>query len=216
MRRLRTHDTERSSRWSRRGRGERGVAMVEMALVAPLLALLIGGIVEFGMLWRDDLTASASTRASARVVSNLGDDHLADYEALLALNAGISGLTNLNVDGVLVYEASAADGEPHASCFDGSGDPVASAGRCNFYTAAQLTAISGIDCSVACAEFPDDAACASGWATYFCPQLRSTDQGAGTSLVGIWVRINRDYVTGLFPGTGVTITDQTVMRVEPR
>jgi hypothetical protein len=201
---------------ARRARGERGVAMVEMAIVAPLLALVVGGMVEFGMLWRDDMTASASTRAAARVASNLGDDNLADYEALLALDAGLSGLTNLNVEGVLIYNASAADGEPHPSCFDGSGDPVDSAGRCNYYTAAQLTAISGIDCSTACSEFPDDASCASGWATYFCPQTRSTSQGSGTTIVGVWVRIQRDYITGMLPGDGVTITDQTVMRVEPR
>jgi hypothetical protein len=200
----------------RRSRGDRGVAMVEMAIVAPLLALIVGGMVEFGMLWRDDMTASSSTRAAARVASNLGDDSLADYEALLALDAGLSGLTNLNIEGVLIYDASAADGEPHASCFDGSGDPVDSAGRCNYYSAAELVAISGIDCSVACAEFPDDASCASGWATYFCPQTRSTNQGTGTTVVGVWVRIQRDYITGLLPGDGVTITDQTVMRVEPR
>lgn len=198
-----------------RARGERGVAMVEMAIVAPLLALLIGGIVEFGMLWRDDLTASASTRASARVASNLGDSHLADYEALLALDAGLSGLNNLDIEGVLIYEASAADGDPHPSCFDGSGDPRASTGRCNYYTGAQIAAVSGVDCSVACAEFPDDASCASGWATAFCPQSRSTNQGAGTTIVGVWVRVQRDFITGLIPGDGVTITDQTVMRVEP-
>ncbi|MEZ5243941.1 MAG: pilus assembly protein [Acidimicrobiales bacterium] len=202
----------------RRARGERGVAMVEMAIVAPLLALVIGGMVEFGMLWRDDMTASASTRAAARVASNLGDDNLADYEALLALDAGLSGLTNLNVEGVLIYNASASDGEPHPSCFDASGDPVDSAGQCNYYTAAELAAVSSLSCSPpgGCAEFPDDASCASGWATYFCPQTRSTNQGAGTTIVGVWVRIQRDYITGMLPGDGVTITDQTVMRVEPR
>ena len=190
--------------------------MVEMALVAPLLALVIGGMVEFGMLWRDDMTASASTRAAARVASNLGDDNLADYEALLALDAGLSGLTNLNIEGVLIYDASAASGDPHPSCFDGSGDPVDSAGRCNYYPATELSAISGIDCSSGCAEFPNDASCASGWATHFCPQSRSTNQGSGTAIVGVWVRIQRDYITGMLPGDGVTITDQTVMRVEPR
>jgi hypothetical protein len=33
--------------------------------------------------------------------------------------------------------------------------------------------------------------------------------------VGVWVRINREYTTGIFPGDGVTITDYTVMTVEP-
>lgn len=196
-------------------RDDRGIATVEMAIIAPLLALLFGGIIEFGFLWRDDLTASASTRASARVVSNLGDNHLADYEALLALDAGLSGVDNLVVEGVLIYDASALDGDPHASCFDGSGNPQTSVGHCNYYTAVQLDAVSGLSCSPSCAEFPDDPSCASGWAQAFCPQSRSTNQGTGTSIVGVWVRMKRDFVTGLFPGDGVTITDQTVMRVEP-
>ena len=54
-------------------RGDRGLAMVEMAIVAPFLALIVAGILEYGTLWRDNLTVTSSSRAAARVVSNLGD-----------------------------------------------------------------------------------------------------------------------------------------------
>jgi len=191
--------------------------MVEFAIVAPLLALLFAGIVEYGTLWRDNLTVTSSTRAAARVVSNLGQNHLADYEAILSLDSGLAAIDGVTVEGALVFEASAVNGAPHPSCFDGGGDPQNSAGRCNFYTGAQIAAMASIDCSVSCSEFPNNSNCAGALTTYYCPQTdRETDQASGLSSVGVWVRINRDYFTGLFPGNGVTITDQTVMKVEPR
>jgi hypothetical protein len=31
----------------------------------------------------------------------------------------------------------------------------------------------------------------------------------------VWVRVDRGWFTDMFPGDGITIDDQTVMRVEP-
>lgn len=205
-------------RHRRRCRSDEGVAIVEFVLVAPLLALMVAGILEFGTLWRDNLTVSTSTRAAARVVSNLGDSRLADYEALLTLHAGLEGVEGLTVEGVLIYNGGAVDGQPHAACFDASGNPQASAiGQCNYYTAAQVASMPSLNCTVTCAEFPDNPTCAGGLTFYFCPQSdRETEMSLGNSSVGIWVRTSRGYITGIFPGDGVTMTDQTVMRVEPR
>ena len=100
--------------------------MVEMAIVAPFLALLLAGILEYGTLWRDNLTVTSSSRAASRVVSNLGSDHLSDYEALLSLNAGLSAIDGYTLEYVMIYDASAHDGAPSAGCFSGSGDPLES------------------------------------------------------------------------------------------
>ncbi|MEM9200791.1 MAG: TadE/TadG family type IV pilus assembly protein [Actinomycetota bacterium] len=199
-------------------RNERGVALVEMAIVAPLLILIAVGIVEFGMMWRDSLTVSSATRASARVASNLGESHLADYEALLSLDAALESSGGLTIQGVLIYDASAADGQPHSSCFDLDGDPRDSVGWCNHYSAADLVTVRTLDCSTACpSHFPDSTTCAGGWTVHFCPDLhRSSSQGTGLSQVGVWVSVQRDYFTGMMPGDGVEIDDATVMNVEPR
>lgn len=200
----------------RRLSGDRGVAIVEMAIVAPFLALLIAGIFEFGTLWRDDLTVETSTRAAARVVSNLGDDHLADYEAILSLNAGLNALPGVTVEGVLIYDGSASDGAPDSRCFDGAGDPRGWSGECNYYSAADLAHIATINCTTSCSEFPSSSSCSGGYTQYYCPQLHRTGSlASGLDSVGVWVRIERDFITGLFPGDGVTISDRTVMRVEP-
>ena len=202
-----------------RAEGDCGLAMVEMAIIAPFLALLMAGILEYGTLWRDNLTVTSSSRAASRVVSNLGTDNLSDYEALLSLHAGLSAIDGYTLEYVMIYDASASNGAPSASCFDSSGDPVESAaGNCNVYTAADIATVLALDCTSSCNQFPANATCTDDLSMTFayCPQLeRSDSQVGGLSSIGVWVRIERDYFTGIFPGDGVTIEDYSVMKVEP-
>jgi hypothetical protein len=202
-----------------RARGDRGLAMVEMAIVAPFLALIAAGIVEYGTMWRDNLTVTSSSRAANRVVSNLGDNNLSDYEAILSLNSGLQAIDGFTLEFVMIYDASAADGAPSSTCFNSSNDPIKnSGGNCNVYTAADVANIAAMTCVTTCAEFPDNGTCSGGSSLIFdfCPQSeRSTNQSAGLTSVGVWVRIQRDYFTGIFPGDGVTIEDYSVMKVEP-
>jgi len=196
---------------------DRGVAIVEMAIVAPFLMFVAAGVMEFGLLWRDNLTATTSTRAAARIVSNLGSDAGADREALIALGAGLRPATNFTIEGVLIYSATASsDGAPPAACFDPSDEPQGAAGLCNYYSSAQLEAAlvcatTGVGCD------PFDTCTGLNPVADFCPTTRNDDQASAAPLdsVGVWVRIQRDYVTGLLPGDGMTIEDFTVMRVEP-
>lgn len=190
--------------------GERGLALVEMAIVAPLLALIAAGTIEFGFAWRDSLTVSNAGRAAARVTSNLGSNRLADYEALLTLRAGLATLPSAaTIDGVLIYKASAADGEPPANCFDGSGAPKSVNGLCNAYTAADLAGLS-------LSDFGGTSSCSSSALDrYWCPTSRQDQQATGLDDVGVWVRVDRGWLTQMFPGTGVTFENHTVMRIEP-
>lgn len=193
---------------STRLRGDSGLAIVEFAIVAPLLALLTAGIIEFGMAWRDNLTVSSATRSAARVASNLGDDNLTDYEALLTLRAAVSSLDHATLEGVLIYDGSATDGDPPTACFDAGGDPQSSAsGNCNYYTAAMIDSLPQ-------SNFSSMASCGA-WDWYYCPISERSTAQATLSDVGIWVRIDRGWFTEMFPGDGITIEDQTVMRVEP-
>jgi TadE-like protein len=188
----------------RRGRGDRGVALIEMALVAPFLALLVAGIVEFGTLWRDDLTVTSATRSAARVVSNAGITEGADLEGILSLRAALKSIEGVTVEGLLIYNASASDGQPDSDCFDSGGNPRSRTNLCNFYTASQIETLTSSSFS-ACTG-PDAS---------FCPLNRDNTQLGGTTDLGVWVRVQRDFITGLIPGDGITITDYTVMKLEP-
>lgn len=70
-------------------RGERGAAAVEFALVFPLLALLVLGIIDFGMLVSANLTVTNAARDAARTAS------LGGTEAEIRAQA-TAGLTSLS------------------------------------------------------------------------------------------------------------------------
>jgi Flp pilus assembly protein TadG len=74
-------------------REERGQAMTEFALVLPILALLIFGIIQFGIVFNNYLTVTDAARAGAR-------------SAIVALHAGAS-------DGVAAGTAAAKKSADH-------------------------------------------------------------------------------------------------------
>lgn len=60
----------------RRGRGEQGAALVEFALVLPLVLLLVFGIIEFSATYNNSISVRNGTREGARmaVVNDLSGD----------------------------------------------------------------------------------------------------------------------------------------------
>jgi hypothetical protein len=54
---------------SRRRRSERGAVAVEAALVVPIIAMMLFGIIEVTLLVRDDLALTSASRTGARVAS---------------------------------------------------------------------------------------------------------------------------------------------------
>jgi hypothetical protein len=59
-----------------RRRDERGVALVEFAVVAPLLVAIVAGIIDFGFLFNDVISVRQGTRDAARnaAVGKFGSD----------------------------------------------------------------------------------------------------------------------------------------------
>lgn len=51
---------------SRRGRGERGAAALEFALIVPVLLLILGGIINFGFAFSQKLALDNAVRETAR------------------------------------------------------------------------------------------------------------------------------------------------------
>ena len=56
----------RLRQWLRPGRGEKGAAAVEFAIVLPLLMLLLAGFIDFGWLFYWQHAVSNASRAGAR------------------------------------------------------------------------------------------------------------------------------------------------------
>ena len=196
---------------ARRAAGERGAALVEMILLTPILVMLAIGILEYGLAWRDSITVSSTLRAGARVGSNAGHDRLADYNALLAVQAAVASIPNAQIQKIVIFRSNTADGKVPDNCKTST---TGISGSCNVYTGAQLASLSlanfgttGSGATADCATTALDAR--------WCPLKRETRQAVGTDYFGIWIQVSHPYVTRIFPGSGLTITDSTVMRIEP-
>ena len=192
---------------TRRARGERGTAIVELVLIVPVLLTLAVGIAEFGLGWRDSLTVSNAMRAGARVGSAAANNRTADYEVLQAVRAAVADLPTGAVERIVVYDAAGLDGDVPTTCTQGTPGPT-----CNVYTEADLTrpvsAFGGT--ATSCAADAID--------RFWCPTQRKARQsgvGGPPDYLGVWVQVRHDFVTGLFGG-GLTITDGAVMRLEPQ
>jgi hypothetical protein len=72
-----------------RGRSERGVALVEFAIVFPLLILLVSGMIDFGMAVTELNSTRQGVREGARqaVVANFGSDTACPVTGSIASDA---------------------------------------------------------------------------------------------------------------------------------
>ncbi len=192
---------------ARRASGQRGAALVEMILFTPILVMIAIGILEFGLAWRDSITVSSTLRAGARVGSNAGNDRLADYNTLLAMQAAVASIPNAQITKVVIYKSTTVDGQVPANCKTSS---TGVSGVCNVYTAAQIASMSttsfGTSGSTCSSGSPD---------AMWCPLGRQSQQSSGADYLGVWIQVNHPYVTRMFPGSGITIDDSAVMRLEP-
>jgi Flp pilus assembly protein TadG len=193
----------------RRARGERGAALVEFALLSPVLILVVAGVLEFGMAWRDSMTVSNALRSGARVGSNAGRERSADYDVLKSIEAAMKEIPDTaRVQRIVIYKANTSNSVPTASCMAGTPSSSPSA-PCNVYTGADLTRPAS--------DFAGTTSCgASAPDRFWCPVTRQNQQALGADYLGVWMQVRYNYVTHVFPGTGLTIRDRAIMRLEPR
>jgi len=170
---------------------ERGAALVETALILPMLLVLSIGLAEIGFLVVDRLTAANAARQGARVGAAAGDDTDADTLILIQVERALCSLDYGDVTSVTLFKAD-ADGNPI--------DPINLANR---YTPGVT-----IDCSGSSTSF----SCANG-----CPWPAASRNTQTTNLdrLGVRVEFTHEWITGFWPYPNATLTEETVMRLEP-
>jgi hypothetical protein len=75
---------------------ERGANLVEFALVVPIVLLVVIGILEVGVAFRDLLTVSNAAKEGVRVVAAMGDDPMSDCVVLTKTSSALSSSISLN------------------------------------------------------------------------------------------------------------------------
>ncbi len=199
-----------------RRRGESGATMVETAFLAPVLFLVLFGVIEMGYLLRDYQMSSDAVTDASRVGALMGptsasDGAPPDFHILRALREATGSVPSDWITRVVVFEAPGPPSGLRAveqvpqDCKDGT--PVV--GVCNVYDdpSEAFTAVEDADVD------------------YFkCPGSRvscdweaSTRQNGPTvdaiEHIGIWMLVRRPYVTGLF-GPVLTFEQASVVRIE--
>lgn len=185
----------------------RGVAIIESAIILPFLVLLILGIIESGFAWRDGNTLARATQQAARSDARVADGPTADYEALRALDTGLSAISSSTVERVIVYRVQAGvTDSPPAACL-GLARPnnfaVVGNADCNVYSRAQVEA-----------DAPSSFGCGGGsWDQNFCPSSR-VRTGDSPTKIGVWVELSFDQVTKILPAS-LSLTRGAVYQLEP-
>jgi Flp pilus assembly protein TadG len=195
-----------------RANGNRGAVLVEFVLIAPVFVVIVAGVLELGLAFRDSMTVSNALRAGARVGSNAGRERLADYTILKSIEAAMAEVPTARINRIIVYKATTSSSMPSAACLaitpPTGTTGVGVSGSCNVYSASSL--------SLAASNF-SGTTCASGAPDQmWCPTTRQSQQALGADYLGVWMQVTYTYVTKIFPGSGIVIKDRAVMRLEPR
>jgi hypothetical protein len=203
-------------RTARGRRGERGAALVEFALVLPVLMGLAIGVAEAGMAWRASVIVATAARAGARTGATAGSAVTADHDILASVGTSLSASTSLRVNQVVIYRSDDADGQVPPACLTpaviaAGGD---SASHCNVYGRAEVEAVTANPNGTAAGY--SNPACLGQLDHFWCPSTRNTTQldASPTDFIGVYVEAAYNGGSRVFIKR-LSLDDQATMGIEP-
>ena len=180
-------------RWRRRVQSERGAALVETAILIPVILIITFGMIEFSSAYQSSSVASAAARSGARVAS--AEALLPNYAFDAALAAG-TALRTVPADEPIemwVYKADDTTGYPS------SGNFQSCTTKCIKYLWVPATR-----------SFDTANPTGSGWQS----NTQNACNSSNWDSVGVYVKLKHKFITGLF-GADITLADHAVFRLEP-
>jgi hypothetical protein len=175
---------------------ERGATLIEMAMIFPLMVLVLIGIIELGMAFKDYLAVSAASREGARIAALAGTNDQADCAVLVGIANLVSQGDLDRLDRIEIFHAE-----------EGTGNQLA-------VNVAHLEPAN--DQSV-CSQ---PHGLTDGWRISpigYPPTSRQTTVGSSDlEIVGVRVIMTRSWLTGFPPFRGSFAVDgSTITRLEP-
>jgi Flp pilus assembly protein TadG len=174
-------------------RSERGAALVEAALILPLVLLIVFGALEFSSLYKDAATVSSAARAGGRIASAEPRNGNMPLDVAGAVATAISSLPATAPQQLIVYDAGTCSSP--TSC----GSAV---------TFTWNTASKSWNTGTYTANPPPS------WIQNqaVCPGTASNSWAQ----VGVYVTAQHPFVTALFGnGANKTLSGKALFRVEP-
>lgn len=181
-----------------RRRRDRGAALIEAAIIMPVLIMVVVAIMEYGLAFKDYLTVSYLSREGARIGALAGDDIEADCAILTGLGELVTPGDLGRIDYIEIYQAdqyTGAQGATNRAVYVDPNDPT----QCN------VPAQVGDGWSIT--------PIGAGWP----PSSRNTKVGtAPLDIIGVRVVLTRSWITGFGPFSGTaTVDESTITRLEP-
>ncbi len=186
-------------RWAKRSTRAEGAAVVEFAVILPLLVVLLFGVVEMGLAFRSRLTVSSAVQSAARIGSVLGTDGQADFATLQAVTAGLKGQFNpSDIVEVFIYRS------------DENGSFLAAESNRYVYDPSD-PACPWDPCPLPGPSFEGYGA-PSGWA----PAARNTLM-PNPDILGVRISFQHNWITSIMPfmSSPALWTDDARLRLEP-
>jgi Flp pilus assembly protein TadG len=182
---------------ARRRGDERGAALVEAAIIIPLVVLLTFGAIEYGFAFNEQGTIHNASRNAARAASTQPDASAAAFEASAtnALDPALQNLANGRPLEAWIYKA--VESPPGSGMF-----------------------VRPSSCTTDCRRYADwdGATFATAAGDTWDDSERAACAGA-TDRVGVYVRVQHDFLTGLpltaSASNSLTMTSNTIMALEP-
>lgn len=166
---------------ARGAHNERGAAIVEFALVAVVLFIIIFGLIEGGLLVRARNAVRSAADEGARRGAIAANQESADWQILQQLRVR-GALTSSRINYVVVFAARDSTDTPTATCL--AGTPVTDV--CNVYEREEFELPSS---SFGCTDPNLDA----NW----CPTDRAQDSAA-FEYIGVYINATYKGLTGVF------------------
>jgi len=187
-----------------RRRSESGAALVEAAIILPVLMLFLLGIMEFGLVYASGATATGASRSGARLAATSYAPAKTDSNSRRtaanaiadAVSADSKALTSATPVGMVIYkvDSTSADGAPSGGW---PGNNAFLSGGCSSNCFRYLWSGSPAKMTYSSGDWAVPDAC-----------------GATVDSIGVYVIIKHSYLTKLL-GDSTYVTGRTIMRLEP-
>jgi len=182
-----------------RNNRDRGAVMVEMAIVVPIFILLVFGMLEFGLAFKNKLTMAHAANQATRSATVLGNDAGADIEILKAFEKGLVGAASVDwIVSIDIFRANAdgSKGVYDRYTVDADGVP------CDWDPCPDPAIVDPVVYGS-----PDDYPP--------CSRDISLDPSDGVDTIGIEVTYTHTWVTGVLGFSQQTWTETSMGRMEP-
>lgn len=184
------HRRRRPLFFNRVVRDDRGVAAVEAALITPIFLLVVIGVIEFGLAFKDQLAITSAVRAGARIAS--AEPRIATFATDAAAQVAREGsaIDMNDVQALWVYQA------------DASGHPMGAGGTFD-------------SCTTNCVQFTWSSSANTFVQSSGAWDATSQNACQGTQdAVGVYLSFKHPGVTQAF-FSWIGLSSYTVMRFEP-